>query len=308
MRAAAAAIQDRMVEVCRLALDRLEPAEPVWAVGEVDEAVNRRERTADGRTILGWNPSRQLDTPGDGAAAAPPGRERGRDAGRLRLSPGHHRTRHGHLLGRLPRADARSRAHRHGRRVRVPAGRGGRRATARRVHAGRARGRAARPPHRARGAARAGRPAHERAPRRPRLGGVGHADHGLPDRAGSRSRAGARRHARACRLPAAAAASRRRAGRAQARRRAAGGGGEGARRSRRGQGRELHGRLGAPHRGAHPGRHRDAHRRRTDPRDPHRRRRHRHRAGRDLHRDRARGQTAGARAARRSTAATRTGS
>ena len=37
-----------MVEVCRLARARLEPAEPVWAVGEVDESVNRRERTADG--------------------------------------------------------------------------------------------------------------------------------------------------------------------------------------------------------------------------------------------------------------------
>ncbi len=61
MRRTAAAIQDRMVEVCRRARERLEPAEPVWAVGEVDEAVNRRERTADGRTILGWNPARQLD-------------------------------------------------------------------------------------------------------------------------------------------------------------------------------------------------------------------------------------------------------
>lgn len=61
MRETAQAIQDRMVEVCRLALGRLEPAEPVWAVGEVDEAVNRRERTADGRTILGWNAERQLD-------------------------------------------------------------------------------------------------------------------------------------------------------------------------------------------------------------------------------------------------------
>jgi hypothetical protein len=61
MRSTAAAIQDRMVEVCRQARASLEPAEPVWAVGEVDEAVNRRERTADGRTILGWNPERQLD-------------------------------------------------------------------------------------------------------------------------------------------------------------------------------------------------------------------------------------------------------
>jgi neutral ceramidase len=61
MRRTAASIQDRMVEACRRARERLEPAEPVWAVGEVDEAVNRRERTSDGRTILGWNPARQLD-------------------------------------------------------------------------------------------------------------------------------------------------------------------------------------------------------------------------------------------------------
>ncbi len=62
MRRTAVAIQDRMVEVCRLALERLEPAEPVWAVGEVDEAVNRRERTSAAiGTILGWNPELQLD-------------------------------------------------------------------------------------------------------------------------------------------------------------------------------------------------------------------------------------------------------
>jgi neutral ceramidase len=58
----ARAIQDRMVEVCRLAVERLEDAEPVWAVGEVDESVNRRERTPDRGTILGWNPELQLDS------------------------------------------------------------------------------------------------------------------------------------------------------------------------------------------------------------------------------------------------------
>ena len=58
----ARAIQDRMVEVCRLARAALEPAEPVWAVGEVDESVNRRERTTDRGTILGWNPELQLDS------------------------------------------------------------------------------------------------------------------------------------------------------------------------------------------------------------------------------------------------------
>jgi neutral ceramidase len=58
----ARAIQDRMVEVCRLARARLEDAEPVWAVGQVDESVNRRERTEDGGTILGWNPELRLDS------------------------------------------------------------------------------------------------------------------------------------------------------------------------------------------------------------------------------------------------------
>jgi hypothetical protein len=57
----ACAIQDAIVETCRTAAASLEPAEPVWAVGQVDEAVNRRERTPDARTILGWNPERQLD-------------------------------------------------------------------------------------------------------------------------------------------------------------------------------------------------------------------------------------------------------
>ena len=55
------AVQDKIVSVCRLACERLEPARPVWGVGHADLAVNRRERTADGTTILGWNPDELVD-------------------------------------------------------------------------------------------------------------------------------------------------------------------------------------------------------------------------------------------------------
>ncbi|MFN8222104.1 MAG: hypothetical protein U0R50_02510 [Gaiellales bacterium] len=55
-------VQEIVVEVCRLACSRLEPARPVWGVGTADLAVNRRERTRDGRTILGWNPDELVDT------------------------------------------------------------------------------------------------------------------------------------------------------------------------------------------------------------------------------------------------------
>ena len=50
-----------MVSVCRLAFERLEPARPVWGVGYAELAVNRRERAADGTTILGWNPDNLVD-------------------------------------------------------------------------------------------------------------------------------------------------------------------------------------------------------------------------------------------------------
>jgi neutral ceramidase len=54
-------LHDRIASVCRLAFERLEPARVAWAVGEVDETVNRRERIADGRTVLGWSPDAMLD-------------------------------------------------------------------------------------------------------------------------------------------------------------------------------------------------------------------------------------------------------
>jgi hypothetical protein len=54
-------VQDKVVSVCRLAFERLEPARPVWGVGYAELAVNRRERVADGTTILGWNPDGLVD-------------------------------------------------------------------------------------------------------------------------------------------------------------------------------------------------------------------------------------------------------
>jgi hypothetical protein len=54
-------VQDKVVSVCRLACERLEPARPVWGVGYAELAVNRRERAPDGTTILGWNPDALVD-------------------------------------------------------------------------------------------------------------------------------------------------------------------------------------------------------------------------------------------------------
>src|SRR5580692_7935992 len=54
-------VQDKIVSVCRLAVERLEPARPVWGLGYAELAVNRRERAEDGTTILGWNPDNNVD-------------------------------------------------------------------------------------------------------------------------------------------------------------------------------------------------------------------------------------------------------
>ncbi len=54
-------LHDGVVEAARLAASRLEPARPVWGVGHADGAVNRRERNADGRVILGWDPNGPVD-------------------------------------------------------------------------------------------------------------------------------------------------------------------------------------------------------------------------------------------------------
>src|SRR3954452_8399167 len=55
-------LHERVVDACRQACERLEPAWVRWGLGHADEAVNRRQRDDDGmvRTI-GWNPSGLVD-------------------------------------------------------------------------------------------------------------------------------------------------------------------------------------------------------------------------------------------------------
>jgi hypothetical protein len=54
-------MHDKVVSVARLAAEAMETARAVWGVGALDEAVNRRERTADERVILGWHPEGLVD-------------------------------------------------------------------------------------------------------------------------------------------------------------------------------------------------------------------------------------------------------
>ena len=51
----------RIVEVCRLACERLEPAVVRWGLGHADESINRRERGPDGMVVFGWNPDGFVD-------------------------------------------------------------------------------------------------------------------------------------------------------------------------------------------------------------------------------------------------------
>ncbi len=52
----------QLCSAARQAVARLEPVRVGAGSGSSDLAVNRRERTADGRTILGWNPDGPIDT------------------------------------------------------------------------------------------------------------------------------------------------------------------------------------------------------------------------------------------------------
>jgi hypothetical protein len=53
----------KIVTVAQLAAATLEEARVVWGMGNLDEAVNRRERRPDGGgVILGWNPDGMVDT------------------------------------------------------------------------------------------------------------------------------------------------------------------------------------------------------------------------------------------------------
>lgn len=48
-------LHEQVIAAARIAVSRLEEARVTWAAGSCDLAVNRRERTPQGRTILGWN-------------------------------------------------------------------------------------------------------------------------------------------------------------------------------------------------------------------------------------------------------------
>jgi neutral ceramidase len=55
-------LHDAIVEACRLAFERLEPAWVRWGLGFAHEAINRRQRDDDGIVRrIGWNPSGLVD-------------------------------------------------------------------------------------------------------------------------------------------------------------------------------------------------------------------------------------------------------
>jgi neutral ceramidase len=51
----------RIVEVCTLACERLEPAWVRWGLGRADDSINRRERGPDGMVVFGWNTEGMAD-------------------------------------------------------------------------------------------------------------------------------------------------------------------------------------------------------------------------------------------------------
>ena len=51
----------RIVEVCALACERLEPAWVRWGLGRADVSINRRERGPDGMAVFGWNTGGMAD-------------------------------------------------------------------------------------------------------------------------------------------------------------------------------------------------------------------------------------------------------
>ncbi len=72
-------LHGRVVEVCRLACERLEPRGCAGGSGEADEAINRRERDPDGQVRrIGWHPDGMADITRAGAAGDPRGRQRRR--------------------------------------------------------------------------------------------------------------------------------------------------------------------------------------------------------------------------------------
>ncbi len=56
-------LHGRVVDACKRAFECMEPARVRWGLGHVDEAINRRQRDADGKvTKIGWNPEGLVDT------------------------------------------------------------------------------------------------------------------------------------------------------------------------------------------------------------------------------------------------------
>jgi neutral ceramidase len=55
-------MHDKVVSVARAAAADAEPARVAWGLGNLAEAVNRRERSPDGSVILGWHPDGLVDT------------------------------------------------------------------------------------------------------------------------------------------------------------------------------------------------------------------------------------------------------
>ena len=55
-------LQGKIASAARLACDSLEPARVVWGVGTLDENVNRREETGEGKVTLGWDPDGLVDS------------------------------------------------------------------------------------------------------------------------------------------------------------------------------------------------------------------------------------------------------
>lgn len=55
-------LHSRIIEVCHLACERLEPAWMRWGLGHAPIAINRRQRDNDGQVrIIGWNPEGLVD-------------------------------------------------------------------------------------------------------------------------------------------------------------------------------------------------------------------------------------------------------
>ena len=87
-------LHDAIVATCALAFERLEDASVRWGLGRLESAVNRRQRDPDGMVRDDRVEPRRARRPlRAGAPVGARGRERDRDARRLRRAHGHDRRR-----------------------------------------------------------------------------------------------------------------------------------------------------------------------------------------------------------------------